>query len=259
MDNIFKFYEQVEDDNFLNAEKLKVCAKRLMGDYCIAKGDFYYQIGEIEFYYYSPSHKDIITYPRQCFQGLWFFHPSGVDLTMQSSVSGMNPSFGGILIRSIIKYNKEGILLKTICGPQKCVYELFDYLNAIDNSIERTPMIKRHSYSNLCNVVPTQRFISFDVEGKNNCEKDDYQRIIHNKAKVKLGNIIASNKRYKNRFVDNKKEEWLITSSANNSFESFCDYLKANYRYYLKDIKWESGYKAANVDKDDKNYKFLLK
>ena len=258
MDEILNYSTKLKGI-FLDEEELKKRALKLMSGYNIVKGDFHYQIAEIEFYYYSAQHPDIITYPRQCVQGLWFFHPSGVDLTIQSSVSGMNPSFGGILIRSIIKYNKEGKLLKTICGPQKCVNELFDYLSAIDNSIERTPMIKRHSNSTLCDVVPTQRFISFDVKGNNNYDKDDYQRIIYQMAHAKLDSIIASNERFKNLSSENKKEEWLITSSANNSFQSFCDYLRAKYRYYLKDIRWESGYKAANVDKDDKSYKFLLK
>ena len=255
MDNILNFYKHL-DGKYLNSNNLKDCAKRLMCEYRIVKGNFYYQIAEIEFYFYSFDHKDIITYPRNCFQGLWFFHQSGVDLTILSSDQGLNPSFGGILIRSIIKYGKNGEYIKTICGPQKCVNELFDYLNAIDNSIERTPIINKFSFST-CDVVSTQRFISFDVKGVNNLEKDDYQRIICQKAKNKFENILATNKRYKNRIGENEKEEWLITSSL-NSFESFCDYLRAIYRYYLKDIMWESGYKAANVDKDDKSYKFLL-
>lgn len=261
MDNILNFYKHL-DGKFLNADNLNDCAKRLMCEYSIVKGDSYYQIGEIEFYYYSPNHKDIITYPRHCFQGLWFFHSSGVDLTIQSSESGMNPSFGGILIRSIIKYDKEGNFMKAICGPQKSVYELFDYLNAVDNSIERTPMLKRHTFNEYRDVVSTQRYIPFTVEKKelkNGCiRKDDYQGIIRIKAEVKLQKILEDNSKYKEHSYDKINKEWLITLKDCNTIDSFLDYLKANYRFYLKNIPWERGYNAVNIDNKDNCYKFLF-
>lgn len=261
MERILRFYEGLDNYKFLNADKFTECAKRLMSEYCIVKGDFYYQIAEIEFYYYSPQHPDIITYPRNCSEGLWFFHSSGVDLTIQSSESGMNPSFGGILIRSIIKYDKEGNY-KAICGPQKSVYELFDYLNAVDNSIERTPMLKKHTFNKYRDVVSTQRYIPFTVEKKelkNGCiRKDDYQDIIRIKAEVKLQKILENNLKYKERSNDKKNEEWLITLKDCNTIDSFLDYLKANYRFYLKNIPWERGYNAVNIDNKENCYKFLF-
>ena len=257
MDYILKFYEQIEDNKFLNAEKLKECAKRLMGDYSIVKGDYYYQIGEIEFYYYSPNHKDIITYPRQCSQGLWFFHPSGVDITIQSSVSGMNPSFGGILIRSIIKYNKEGKLVKTICGPQKSVFELFDYLNAVDNSIERTPMIMKHSFPK-CNIdLPTQRYIPFDVRSTEVNPDANYQRVIEEKVNDKFNAIIKDNEKYKKDFYIEDPEEWLITNRTQNIID-FKLYLTAPYRFYIKGIDWTNGYKARPQNIAMNGNKFLF-
>ena len=59
-------------------------AKTLMGKYIIKKGNSRYRIVEIEFYAFSNSQKDYITYPRATDAGQWFFHQSGVDLTFDS-------------------------------------------------------------------------------------------------------------------------------------------------------------------------------
>ena len=256
MDNILNYYKHL-DGNFLNADNLKDCAKRLMCEFCIVKGDFYYQIGEIEFYYYSPNHKDIITYPRNCFQGLWFFHQSGVDLTIQSKVDGENPNFGGILIRSVRKYTKEGTCIKTICGPQRCVNELFDYLNAIDNSIERTPKIIKYVFPDCEIDIPTQRFISFDVRSTE--AKNGYQIIIEKKIVDKLNAILKANDKYKNEANTEQAKEWLITDKIQNSIDLFKSYLIAPYRFYLKGFEWESDYKARpqNIAKNGSKFLFI--
>lgn len=60
--------------------KFHEIAEKLMYNYIIKKGEARYAIVEIEFYYYSPYHPDIITYPRNLSAGRWFFHQSGVDL-----------------------------------------------------------------------------------------------------------------------------------------------------------------------------------
>jgi hypothetical protein len=260
MNDFLSFYKHLSG-KFLNTQELQKCAKKLMGEHRIVKGDLYYQIAEIEFYYYSPHHKDIITYPRNCSQGLWFFHQSGVDLTIQSKESGRDPSFGGILIRSIKKYDKEGYI-KTICGPQRCVNELFDYLNAVDNNIELTPMIKEHLFSDSEIDLPTQRYISFDVKKNelenHSTEKEEYQTVIKRKAFLKLDYIIRENKKHVERSINNKDEDWLITSKEDNK-DGFFHYLKARYRFYLKNIEWESGYKATPKNMIENGYKFLLK
>lgn len=41
---------------------------------------------DIEFYLYTSSHKDIITYPRNSEAGQCFFHSSGVDISFESNV-----------------------------------------------------------------------------------------------------------------------------------------------------------------------------
>ena len=70
------------------------------------KKDVKYNISEIEFYYYGEGHQDRHTYIRNTNAGSWFFHGSGVDLafqTIEDKEKGTLTSFGGILIRSIIK------------------------------------------------------------------------------------------------------------------------------------------------------------
>ncbi len=259
MEDILKYHEDLNGES-LNESKLEECAKKLMGKYCIKKPDFFYQIAEIEFYFYSPNHRDIITYPRKCSEKLWFFHQSGVDLTIESSDEGMKPCFGGILIRSIIKYDKTGKELGTICGPQKCVNELFDVLNAVDKSNELTPLLVEHDFGSV-EVVSTQRYISFNVPTKNlkegNNEKEKYQKAIKVLANNKLCNILSENKKRESN-ANGTNGEWLIASEEQNTFDLFCKYLQANYRYYLKDVQCEKGYKAANIDKDKNSYKYLL-
>jgi hypothetical protein len=262
MEEILNYHEHL-NDKYLDESTLEECAKRLMGKYWIKKPNFFYQIAEIEFYFYNSNHRDIITYPRRCSEKLWFFHQSGVDLTIDSSegFEGQNPCFGGILIRSIIKYDdKTGKKLRTICGPQKCVNELFDVLNAVGNSNELTPLLEEHYFDSV-EIASSQRYISFNVPTKNlkeGCdEKEQYQNEIKELAKNKLKNILSENKKRESN-ANGTNGEWLIASEKENTIDSFRSYLQAKYRYYLKDIQWEKGYKAANMDKDKNNYKYLL-
>lgn len=116
-------------------------AEELMCNYVIQKGIQQYRIVEIEFYFYSRDHQDVITYPRYIDAGRWFFHSSGVDLTFKSN--GVNNAcFEGILIRGLYKlYDKDR---KYIFGPQKCVDELWNNLNAFDEAgIKEYPVLKR--------------------------------------------------------------------------------------------------------------------
>jgi len=119
-------------------------AKELMCNYVIQKGEKgEYEIIEIEFYLFTPNHSDVVTYPRDTDAGLWFFHPSGVDLTFKSlnvqfnekrnalqQGNGNDAVFGGILIRGI-RRRKDG---KFIFGPNKCVDELWDKFDAFSSN-----------------------------------------------------------------------------------------------------------------------------
>lgn len=256
MDDIFNFYQHL-DGNHLDKSKLEKCAKMLMGHYCIKKEDAYYQIAEIEFYYFGPNHPDFITYPRTCSEKQWFFHQSGVDLAIKSNQNGEPIKFGGILIRSIIKYDCGWNYIKTICGPQKCVNELFDVLDAFDYNNNLTPLLIETTKFGDIEVCSSQRYITFNVS-KNELElnegpKDEekYQNVIKGKVRTKYENIL---KEYKK--LESQDGEYL--EQYDNLFDSFCDYLKAEYRFYLRGIEWENGYQVARIFNTEKQYKYLL-
>ena len=117
-------------------------AKGLVKNFQIKKGDKQlYWITDIEFYIYTDSHQDIITYPRNCEAGMWFFHASGVDISFASKVRiephpttkkqmpylDKTAVFGGILIREIVPVDDPK---RKIFGPIKVCDELFDQFDA---------------------------------------------------------------------------------------------------------------------------------
>lgn len=122
--------------------KFEELAKALMNNFQIKKGDKRYWMTDIEFYVYTDSHRDIITYPRNCEAGRWFFHASGVDISFKSNVElkehpkkhqlmpflTKDAVFGGILIRGIVR-DLTGAT--PVDGPMKVCDELFDQFNAL--------------------------------------------------------------------------------------------------------------------------------
>ena len=121
-------------------DEFKGFAASLMKNFQIEKGDNRYWMTEIEFYIYTDSHRDIITYPRNCEAGQWFFHASGVDLSFKSEVDSnarnlvrkpelsRQSVFGGILIRKIVMDGNPSIEAP---GPIKVIDELFDRFDAL--------------------------------------------------------------------------------------------------------------------------------
>lgn len=140
-------------------------AKKLFNEYHIKKGDSTYDFLEIEFYYLDKKHLDYITYPRTIIKGKWFFHPSGIDISFESSCEkgfektseAGNNFFGGILIRSLVK---DGNI--AITGPLKCCWELFDCFSAFELKPNELPIIERRSVVNQFEIYKTKRFIIFD-------------------------------------------------------------------------------------------------
>ena len=161
--------------NNLN-EQFQEIARFLMGNYVIKKGNKEYAIVEIEFYYYSPDHKDFITYPRKTEAGRWFFHQSGVDLTFKSrgieyTKEGNkkvtfkltdNPAFGGILIRGI--YDMAGD--EYIFGPLKCVNLLWDEFDAFDGNKQEYPILDKVEVTLPVNLYACKRHINIKDEDK---------------------------------------------------------------------------------------------
>ena len=128
-------------------KKFQHLASILLHDVAILKGNKKYILTDIEFYFYCPTHQDIITYPRNSKAGEWFFHSSGVDLSFESNVPmrekastgklvpclTSDSAFGGILIRGIkhidcfSDHQEEKYKLN---GPMKVCEELFDKFDA---------------------------------------------------------------------------------------------------------------------------------
>ena len=144
-------------DNLLDKDECLNLARALMTECWIRKGTQHYWITDLEFYIYTDNHRDIITYPRECPAGTWFFHDSGVDIAFESKVGGYGTHsrnkkclpiltedsiFGGILIRGIEPEEPlqlpEGAIVK-LDGPKKACFHLFDQFSAIaqDDSIPR--------------------------------------------------------------------------------------------------------------------------
>lgn len=211
-----------------------VIANKLFSNYHIVKGENTYDFLEIEFYFYSPNHRDLITYPRNGRKsGMWFFHMSGVDITFGSNdKEGDRPlMYGGILIRSIVNTQGDSsILPKYICGPMKCVDELFDYIYAFDGKICRAdiPYIAEKKDNEKISIGSCCRYIPWlskkeKIESKfeelknrrNNIDWDSYPEL---------------------------KKDW---DSHEYKKEDFEDYLKRPYRFFRNDCdEWVKGYNA---------------
>lgn len=130
-------YQKVFDD----------IAKILLNKVAIRKGEKIFYIKDIEFYLYENNHRDIITYPRICKAGQWFFHPSGIDISFESSVDvksndyelfqpilNEDAFFGGVLIRAIYPADKApaDACKYNLDGPHKVEWALFDSFDAFN-------------------------------------------------------------------------------------------------------------------------------
>lgn len=122
-------------------------AEILLKQVAIRKGEKIFYIKDIEFYLYENNHRDIITYPRICKAGQWFFHSSGVDISFESSVNVKSNDyklfqpildegafFGGVLIRAIYPADKvpSDAHKYNLDGPHKVVWALFDSFDAFN-------------------------------------------------------------------------------------------------------------------------------
>ena len=212
-------------------------ADKLFRNYHIVKGENTYDFLEIEFYFYSPQHRDLITYPRNSSRpGMWFFHMSGVDITFGTDVKeGEHPlMYGGILVRSIVKtQGGNSKLPKYICGPMKCVDVLFDYIYAFNGDISRAdiPYIEENeekegiSRESCCRYIP----VLF--------EKDGGKKLQSKFEELKKRRI---EKDWED--VPELKDDLGKNEYTEKEFEEF---LKLPYRFYRNDnTEWMKGYKA---------------
>ena len=177
--------------------RFKKLAEILLKDIKIQKGDKKYLLTDIEFYWYTNTHRDIITYPRKCSAGMWYFHSSGVDISFESDVltEGDNKPilnkdarFGGILIRGI-KPEESGQSEKKDAlssHPLNIVDELFDCIDAFGNPDDLPKLIAEpHAaviqkaekrYIPLRKDTPETKVKKIIANYKKGCITDEFQK-----------------------------------------------------------------------------------
>ncbi|MDV3106376.1 hypothetical protein [Segatella copri] len=204
-------------------KKFQDLASILLHNVVILKGNKKYKLTDIEFYFYCPTHQDIITYPRNSKAGEWFFHSSGVDLSFESNVPmrekastgklvpclTSDSAFGGILIRGIkhigcfSDHQEEKYKLN---GPMKVCEELFDKFDAFDNP-DDFPRIILEKHNATSHIKSNHRV---NLKSASKTTKD------------KVASILANN--YCSNDSGSTQDELVI---------EFNKYLTANYRFTI--------------------------
>lgn len=185
-------YQKVFDD----------IAEILLKQVAICKGEKIFYIKDIEFYLYENNHRDIVTYPRICKAGQWFFHPSGIDISFESSVDvksndfelfqpilNEDAFFGGVLIRAIYPADKapSDACKYNLDGPHKVEWALFDSFDAF-NEVTDFP-----------HLIECEHKIEYITKVRKNLKlkENDYRK--------KIETIL--NSYYENRLIS--KDEWI--------------------------------------------------
>jgi hypothetical protein len=118
-----------------------------------------YRLVEIEFYYHGTKHLDPFAHqhPLQQTSGRWYFHRDGeqyrggsfkgLDLTF-----GSGDSFGGILIRSIMR--SDGLLINgcSLCVDHILQRTQYAHISALDQEIAQRTVWDESSPVHLCNA-----------------------------------------------------------------------------------------------------------
>lgn len=150
--NLEDISESSEGDNY--ETHFSKIAELLLINFAIVKGTDKSEIVEIEFYLFTPSHPDVITYPRITEAGQWFFHQSGVDITFKSD----GKRYGGILIRGIKQIESIG-KRRPILGPLKCMDALWDKFDAFNPQGQDIPHLEFTSHIGDADVDAFVRWI----------------------------------------------------------------------------------------------------
>lgn len=110
-------------------EDFKRLAELILNKKVLKVNNQLFRICAIEFYYNLKSHQDKATHKhkRQKTNGEWYFHGSGLDITI-----GNEEAFGGILIQAIMKIDENQNLGEFYGGPIKSMTALFEALGSVE-------------------------------------------------------------------------------------------------------------------------------
>ena len=157
-------------------ESFELIANKIFNEMLLVCGKEQYRITEIEFYYYDRHvHPDPYTHkhPFQLKNKKWYFHPSGLDITL-----GNGSSYCGILLRGIIRTRD----LEEIYGPLNLVSELFKNIEVLNNHKLQFGFLK----SNLDKKDITRaRRIGIKKEKSENYYNKNYRYLIYPEKKHK--------------------------------------------------------------------------
>ncbi len=133
-------------------------AKYILGNVAICAGGVFYHLAEIEFYYKNAkvnTETFTRTYKRDRKAGQLFWHYSGVDICF--STLDNQQSYGGILIRSMLKEVKEGneVQYELITGPMRCANELIN--QCIKSENDKLPFLTISSIKVENDIIATIR------------------------------------------------------------------------------------------------------
>ena len=219
-------------------KKFDEIAEILLTKTKIVKGLQEYYITDIEFYLYCKGHEDIITYPRKCYAGEWFFHDSGVDISFASNVEFKNGKaelldssfFGGILLRGI-KLIKGGSVEKKELNdkPSNVFYELFRNFDAFCGNVEFPKLVKRGNDE----IITINNISEYSQPRKNLLSGYDTEDKINEIAKKEIFTQLVENKVLNISYNYNNKDT-INTAEFHQHFKS---YFAKPYRYTLKESK----------------------
>ena len=222
-------------------EAFKKIAKEILYNYLLKINGNEYRITEIEFYYNDECEKNIHPDPythrhyRQRLFGEWYFHKKGrggLDITF-----GKGKSYGGILLRSIIRLNDNEI----IEGPSKIRNEIIKNITNIQNNKDKTSLIEEKEIFNPENLLQLENN-KLQIEIKNNFYKAPRVGLQPDIDKPEWKDFIMKNYRYLlYPEITNNGKELLILSMIKNRTDNI------NFSYVLKKalVNYKTYYKAG--------------
>ena len=229
-------------------EKFYEIAEILLTKTKIVKGTREYYITDIEFYLYCDRHEDIITYPRNCEAGDWFFHDSGVDISFGSNLSfeddkailENNSFFGGILLRGIKPVGGYSSSKNLTDAPKNIVDELFDKFSAFEESehfLVNFPLLKEESGHDLkdrkLNDIATRTYRHHILK---KCDDGKIVKGFIGKEEIKkIEKDIIQIKKYSTPRAESiLADRYVVKDDKENIIKAFATTALKYYRYIVK-------------------------